>query len=47
MPESSLTADQNLALRSAAGRLATEFEGVFGTETIETVRGLGYRIDTE
>jgi protein-tyrosine-phosphatase len=35
MPETSLTADQHLALRSAAGRLATEFEGIFGTETIE------------
>jgi arsenate reductase len=30
-----LTIDQNLALRSAANRLAREFEGTFGTETIE------------
>ena len=35
MSETSLTADQHLALRSAAGRLAVEFDGVFGTETIE------------
>lgn len=27
--------DQQLALRTAAGRLATEFTGVYGTETIE------------
>ncbi|MGZ6980363.1 MAG: arsenate reductase ArsC [Acidimicrobiia bacterium] len=31
----SLTIEQNIALRSAAQRLATEFEGSFGTETIE------------
>jgi len=30
-----LTIEQNLALRSAAQRLATEFEGSFGAETIE------------
>jgi protein-tyrosine-phosphatase len=30
-----LTIEQNLALASAAGRLATEFDGVFGRETIE------------
>ena len=30
-----LTVDRQLALRSAAARLATEFEGVFGKETIE------------
>ena len=35
MPESGLTVDQNLALRSAARRLAGEFAGVFGGETIE------------
>ena len=32
---SELTIEQNLALKSAANRLATEFEGVFGRETIE------------
>ncbi len=31
----SLTIEQNIALRSAARRLATEFEGTFGAETIE------------
>jgi arsenate reductase len=31
----SLTIEQNIALRSAAQRLATEFEGEFGAETIE------------
>ena len=30
-----LTLDESLALRTAATRLATDFEGVFGTETIE------------
>jgi arsenate reductase (thioredoxin) len=30
-----LNIEQNLALRSAARRLAEEFDGVFGTETIE------------
>jgi protein-tyrosine-phosphatase len=30
-----LSTDQQLALRSAAGELQREFEGVFGTETIE------------
>jgi protein-tyrosine-phosphatase len=30
-----LTPDQHLALKSAAGRLAEQFDGVFGTETIE------------
>jgi protein-tyrosine-phosphatase len=30
-----LTVEQSLALRSAARRLAEEFDGVFGTETIE------------
>ena len=30
-----LTIDQNLALKSAAARLAHEFDGVFGKETIE------------
>jgi arsenate reductase len=30
-----LTIDQNLALKSAAARLAQEFDGVFGRETIE------------
>jgi protein-tyrosine-phosphatase len=30
-----LTIEQNIALRSSARRLATEFEGAFGTETIE------------
>jgi arsenate reductase (thioredoxin) len=30
-----LTIEQNLALKSAAGRLAAEFDGVFGRETIE------------
>jgi arsenate reductase len=31
----SMTIEQNLALRSAASRLATEFKGAFGAETIE------------
>jgi protein-tyrosine-phosphatase len=35
MTDDILTVDQQLALRSAAGRLATEFEGTFGSETIE------------
>jgi protein-tyrosine-phosphatase len=35
MTEPILTVDQNLALRSAANRLAEEFTGTFGTETIE------------
>ena len=30
-----LSLDESLALRTAAARLATEFEGVFGQETIE------------
>ena len=35
MTDDMLTVDRQLALRSAAARLATEFEGVFGKETIE------------
>ncbi len=35
MPDHALTVDQNLALRSASKRLADEFEGTFGEETIE------------
>jgi protein-tyrosine-phosphatase len=35
MPDSSLTVDQNLALRSAAARLQEKFTGTFGVETIE------------
>jgi arsenate reductase (thioredoxin) len=35
MPDHALTIDQNLALRSASKRLAEEFEGTFGVETIE------------
>jgi arsenate reductase len=35
MSESPLKPDQRLAVRSAAARLAEEFDGVFGTETIE------------
>src|SRR5437899_10961144 len=35
MPDHALTVDQNLALRSASKRLAEEFEGTFGVETIE------------
>jgi arsenate reductase len=35
MSDTHLTTDQHLALRSAAGRLADEFAGVFGEETIE------------
>jgi hypothetical protein len=30
-----LSLDESLALRTAAARLATEFRGIFGTETIE------------
>jgi len=33
--ESTLTTDQQLSLRSAAQRLATQFDGTFNTETIE------------
>jgi arsenate reductase len=35
MTEAGPTVDQQLALRSAVGRLADEFHGVFGEETIE------------
>jgi arsenate reductase len=35
MADPTLTIEQNIALRSAARRLATEFDGVFGAETIE------------
>jgi len=35
MTDHLLTVDQQLALKSAAARLAEEFDGVFGTETIE------------
>jgi protein-tyrosine-phosphatase len=35
MSDSTLTIDQQLALKSAAARLAEEFDGVFGPETIE------------
>jgi arsenate reductase (thioredoxin) len=35
MTDNLLTIDQQLALRSAAARLADEFDGVFGTETVE------------
>jgi protein-tyrosine-phosphatase len=35
MADSQLTTNQNLALRAAAARLAEEFAGVFGEETIE------------
>jgi protein-tyrosine-phosphatase len=35
MTEPALTVDQRLALRSAARRLQEEFDGSFGTETIE------------
>ncbi len=35
MTESTLTIDQQLSLRSAARRLATQFDGTFNTETIE------------
>ena len=30
-----LSLDESLALRTAATRLAAEFQGIFGTETIE------------
>jgi arsenate reductase (thioredoxin) len=33
--DQTLTIEQNIALKSAAHRLATEFDGVFGAETIE------------
>jgi len=33
--DNAMTIDQQLALRSAAARLAEEFEGTFGSETIE------------
>ena len=35
MTDNLLTVDQQLALRSAAARLAEQFDGVFGTETVE------------
>jgi arsenate reductase (thioredoxin) len=35
MTDDLLTIDQQLALKSAAVRLAAQFEGVFGTETVE------------
>ena len=35
MTDHLLTIDQQLALRSAAARLAEQFDGVFGTETVE------------
>ncbi len=35
MTEAMLTPDQQLALKSAAARLADQFDGVFGPETIE------------
>jgi protein-tyrosine-phosphatase len=35
MTDDLLTIDQQLALKSAAVRLAEQFEGVFGTETVE------------
>jgi arsenate reductase len=35
MTDNLLTIDQQLALRSAAARLAEQFDGVFGTETVE------------
>jgi arsenate reductase (thioredoxin) len=35
MTESVLTPDQQLALRAASARLAEQFEGTFGSETIE------------
>jgi arsenate reductase (thioredoxin) len=35
MSDDILTVDQQLALRSAAGRLREEYDGVFGAETIE------------
>ncbi len=35
MTDHMLTIDQQLALKSAAVRLAEQFEGVFGTETVE------------
>jgi protein-tyrosine-phosphatase len=42
MTESILTVDQQLALRSAAQRLQQEFEGTFGTETIELFLNSSY-----
>jgi protein-tyrosine-phosphatase len=35
MTDNLLTIDQQLALKSAAARLVEEFDGVFGTETVE------------
>ena len=35
MPDPVLLTEQRLALRSAAARLATEFAGLFSSETIE------------
>jgi arsenate reductase (thioredoxin) len=40
--EAALSVDQQLALRTAAARLAEEFAGVFGVETIERFLSTGY-----
>jgi arsenate reductase len=42
MTESAPTVEQQLSLRVAASRLAEEFSGVFGTETIERYLGTSY-----
>jgi protein-tyrosine-phosphatase len=42
MTDNLLTIDQQLALRSAAARLAEQFDGVFGTETVERFLASSY-----
>jgi arsenate reductase (thioredoxin) len=42
MTDNLLTIDQRLALRSAAARLAEEFDGVFGAETVERFLASSY-----
>jgi protein-tyrosine-phosphatase len=42
MTDRTLTVDQQLALESAASRLAEEFEGTFGPETIERFLSTSY-----
>jgi arsenate reductase (thioredoxin) len=42
MTDDTLTIDQQLALRSAATRLAEQFDGVFGPETIERFLASSY-----
>jgi hypothetical protein len=40
--ESSLRVDRQVSLRAAAQRLADEFEGIFGVETVERFLASSY-----